>query len=69
MKINDSGIVYWQANNEEDKNSHLWNDIEGVFETEEFYLMKIDKNKIFILPKRMISTKVQSNFIEKHVTK
>ncbi|MFG5683941.1 YcxB family protein, partial [Enterococcus faecalis] len=24
---------------------------------------------IFILPKRMISTKVQSDFIEKHVTK
>ncbi|PKZ04322.1 YcxB family protein [Enterococcus faecalis] len=69
VKINDSGIVYWQANNEEDKKSHLWNDIEGVFETEEFYLMKIDKNKIFILPKRMISTKVQSDFIEKHVTK
>ncbi|MCU2220750.1 YcxB family protein, partial [Enterococcus faecalis] len=27
------------------------------------------KKKIFILPKRMISTKVQSDFIEKHVTK
>ncbi|MGC3053931.1 YcxB family protein, partial [Enterococcus faecalis] len=61
--------VYWQANNEEEKKSHLWNVLEGVFETEEFYLMKIDKNKILILPKRMISTKVQRDFIEKHVTK
>ena len=69
VNINDLGIVYWQANNEADKKSYFWDDIEDVFENEEFYLMTVAKNKIFILPKRMISTKIQSEFIEKHVTK
>ncbi|WP_368754508.1 YcxB family protein, partial [Klebsiella pneumoniae] len=56
-------------NNETEKNSYFWKDIEDVFETNEFYLMKINKKKIFVLPKRMLSTKIQSDFIEKHVTK
>ncbi|ELS0392730.1 YcxB family protein, partial [Enterococcus faecalis] len=66
---NDKGIFSWSLNNETEKNSYFWKDIEDVFETNEFYLMKISKKKIFVLPKRMLSTKIQSDFIEKHVTK
>ncbi|EOV2563419.1 YcxB family protein, partial [Enterococcus faecalis] len=66
---NDKGIFSWSLNNETEINSYFWKDIEDVFETNEFYLMKISKKKIFVLPKRMLSTKIQSDFIEKHVTK
>lgn len=69
VEINDKGIFSWSLNNETEINSYFWKDIEDVFETNEFYLMKISKKKIFVLPKRMLSTKIQSDFIEKHVTK
>ena len=45
VNINDLGIVYWQANNEADKKSYFWDDIEDVFENEEFYLMTVADRK------------------------
>ncbi|NSV80117.1 YcxB family protein [Enterococcus faecalis] len=69
VEINDKGIFSWSLNNETEKNSYFWKDIEDVFETNEFYLMKISKKKIFVLPKRMISKKVQTYYVGKRVTK